>query len=198
MIRNTAIMSFLSAWAPNSYRLHPALLVDRVISKFIRHLHSLNSMEVVPQKNDAADSRISIRDIVVFSTIFSLAAILHFHHNQWGYFPFMGAIYFAGWRLLNINISRTNRIVMMALAIAIVSPLLLWYSSPETRAFNTRIGYQWSGSYLYPFFSLLPIPYFLFIWKCFRPKITTLRYMIESCCECLVLIPLYTIFVLGM
>jgi len=139
----------------------------------------------------------SIRDIFIFTALVALATVLYVNYNPLGYFPFMGAIYFAGWRFLNTTTSRMNRIAMMALAIAIVSPLLLWYSSPETRAFNIRIGYQWGGSYLYPFFSLLPIPFLSFIWKCFRPKLTSLRYVIESCCECLFLIPLYTLFVLG-
>ena len=142
-------------------------------------------------------SGFSIRDIFIFTAIVAFATVLYVRYNPWGYFPFMAAIYFAGWRLLNTNTSRINRIVMMVFVIALVSPLLLWHSSPGTRAFNIRIGYQWHGSYLYPFFSLLPIPFLSFVWKTYRPKLTNTRFVIESIGECLLAIPLYTIFVLG-
>ena len=156
-----------------------------------------NPMEIALQpKNES--SGFSIRDMLVFTAIISLATVLYIGHNPLGYFPFMAAIYFAGWKMLNLPASRLNRIVMMALSIALVSPLLLWYSSPETRAFNVRIGYQWNGSYAYPFFSLLPIPFLFFVWKCFRPKMTAFRYVIESCCECMLAIPLFTLFVVGL
>ena len=156
----------------------------------------VNSIEVVSSQTNGK-SCVSIRDILVFTAIASVAVALFVQHNPLAQFAFLAAIYFVGWRLLNINAGIANRIAMMALAIIIVSPLLLWYSPPERRAFNIRIGYQWGGSYLYPFFSLLPIPLLSFIYKCFRPKLTNRRYVIESGCECLFVIPLYTLLVLG-
>ena len=142
-------------------------------------------------------SRISVRDILVFVTLAAVTTTLFISYPRWATIALLATIYICGWRLLNVNVNPIGKIMMLLVAIALLSPLLLWSSSPESRQFNQRIGYGWGGSYLYPYFAVLPVPILTFAWKCFRPNQTVLRYALESTCECFVLIPLYVLFIVG-
>ena len=112
-------------------------------------------------------------------------------------FAFLATIYLCGWRLHSVNARPGIKIMLLLIAIAVLSPLLLWSSTPESREFNQRIGYGWGGSYFYPYFALLPIPILAFTWKCFLPPQTLVRYVLGSLVECFVLIPANILLIVG-